>query len=405
LKAGGSGEAPDHCGSIVSQAEAPVGTEKDDASVAAETIEEVGDGFAGREFGRRSCGDSVGSPLAEDELHDGLSPAGEGDGGREIVSIAAAADERGVADPARRLVERASRRGAGGEIAVGIKGNGADGVVGREGGLKSGLGTFVIAEGVSCEGLVGEAGCLPRLCASEALPFAIEDQLAVLDKGNAVGSREFFCSGTDEVDVGTLFENDSRGFDWIAEALDAGHAAGLHTAAIHEQRVELHAAIGGEEAAEARVEGGIVFKHDDGGFDCIKGGSAPRKDGITGHKSVADAGFVCGPVSLRNRPCAAVDKQDRRMFGARCHLPMVVHSAAGCDGGRGNKIVRRSRPAENEDHDSKPETGRQGMNQVTKSIYRLQLEDGGVRREISYDDLQGIIERLVKLRTFIRNQG
>jgi len=93
LEAGGGGESPGHGGGVVGEAEAAVGAEEDDAAVAAETVEEVGDGFAGGDFGRGSGGYAVGGPLAEDELHDGFAPTGEGDGGGEIVGIAAAADE------------------------------------------------------------------------------------------------------------------------------------------------------------------------------------------------------------------------------------------------------------------------------------------------------------------------
>ncbi len=77
-------------------------------------------------------GDAVGGPLAEDQLHDGFAPAGEGDGGGEIVGVAAATDEGGVADAAGGFVEGAAGGGGGGEVAVGVEGDGADGVVAFE---------------------------------------------------------------------------------------------------------------------------------------------------------------------------------------------------------------------------------------------------------------------------------
>ena len=102
--------------------------------MAAETVVEIGDGFAGGDFGGGAVGDAVGGPLAEDQLHDGFAPAGEGDGGGEIVGVAAAADEGGVADTAGSLVECATGRGGGGEVAVAVEGYGADGVVTAEAG-------------------------------------------------------------------------------------------------------------------------------------------------------------------------------------------------------------------------------------------------------------------------------
>jgi hypothetical protein len=130
LEAGGGGQAPGHAGSVVGEAEAAVGAEEDDAAVSAEAVVEVGDGFAGGDFRGGAGGDTVGGPFAEDELHDGFAPAGEGDGGGEVVGIAAATDEGGVADAAGSFVEGASGGGAGGEIAVAVEGDSADGVVG-----------------------------------------------------------------------------------------------------------------------------------------------------------------------------------------------------------------------------------------------------------------------------------
>jgi len=109
------------------------------------------------------------------------------------------------------------------------------------------------------EGLVAEAGGLTGLGVGEARDFAGEDQLAVVDEGHAVSGGEAFRAFTDEVDVGRLLEDEAGGLDGIAEALDAGDAAGFHAAAVHEEGVELDAAVGGEEAAAAGVEGGVVF--------------------------------------------------------------------------------------------------------------------------------------------------
>ena len=114
------------------EAEAAVGAEEDDAAVgSAEAVVEVEMSFAGGDFrggaGRRTR--FVVGPFAEDKLRDWLAPAGEGDGGGEIVGVAAATDEGGVADAAGSLVEGASGGGSGGEIAMAVEGDCADGVV------------------------------------------------------------------------------------------------------------------------------------------------------------------------------------------------------------------------------------------------------------------------------------
>ena len=98
--------------------------------MALQAFVEVGDGVRCGLFGGDSALDTIDGPFAEDKLHDGLAPAGEGDGGGEIVGVASATDEGGVADAAGSFVEGASGGGAGGEIAVAVEGDCADGVMG-----------------------------------------------------------------------------------------------------------------------------------------------------------------------------------------------------------------------------------------------------------------------------------
>ncbi len=75
------------------EAESAVGSEQDDAAVASETVEEIRDRLARGEFGRCTGGNAIGGPLAEDKLHDGLTPAGKRNSRGEIVGVAAAADQ------------------------------------------------------------------------------------------------------------------------------------------------------------------------------------------------------------------------------------------------------------------------------------------------------------------------
>ena len=114
----------------------------------------------------------------------------------------------------------------------------------------------------------------------------MEDEFGVVDEGHAVGAGELLGAFADEVDVRGFFEDEAGGLDGVAEALDAGDAAGFHAAAVHEECVELDAAVGGEEAAAAGVEGGVVFEDGDGGFDGIEGRAAAREDTIAGFECV-----------------------------------------------------------------------------------------------------------------------
>jgi hypothetical protein len=90
-----------------------------------------------------------------------------------------------------------------------------------------------------------------------------------------VAGGEGFRARSDEVDVGAFVEDEAGGLDGVAEAFDAGYAAGAEGGSVHEEGVELDAAFGGEEAAAAGVEGGVVFEDGDGGFDGVGGGASP----------------------------------------------------------------------------------------------------------------------------------
>jgi len=115
--------------------------------------------------------------------------------------------------------------------------------------------------------------------------------------------------------VWRLFKNESGGADGVAEAFDAGDAAGFHATAIHEKGVKLDAAVGGEEAAAAGVEGGIVLEDGDGGFDGVEGGPAESEAGVAGFEGIADAGLVRGGGIGRDGPGAAVDEEDGIVHG------------------------------------------------------------------------------------------
>ena len=123
-----------------------------------------------------------------------------------------------------------------------------------------------------------------------------------------------------------LFEDEAGGVDGIAEALDAGDAAGFHATSVHEEGVELDAAVGGEEAATAGIEGGVVFEDGDGGFDGVDGCATAGEDFVTDFKGVADAGFMRGCGVGGDGPCSAMDEKGRIVGGGEgCHSDMVVH--------------------------------------------------------------------------------
>ena len=189
------------------------------------------------------------------------------------------------------------------------------------------FGVFVVMEADAGEGGVIESGGLAGLGVGEALAFAIEDEVGVFNEGHAVGMGKLLSAGADEVDVLAFLKDQAGGLDGIAQVLDTGDAAGAHAAAVHEERVKLNAAVGGEEATTAGVEGGVVFKDGDGGFNGVKGGTGPGEDGVSGLKSGKDASLVgLGSVS-GDGPCAPVDEEDGGVGGRGGHPDMVEQIA------------------------------------------------------------------------------
>ena len=168
--------------------------------------------------------------------------------------------------------------------------------------------TLIVLENLAGEGFVGEACGLAGLGEGQALAFTVEHQLLIVDEGHAVGCGELLGSGADEVDMGTLFKDETSGPDGISEPLDAGYTARFHAAAVHEEGVELDPSIGGEEAAATCIEGGIVFKDGNGGFNGVESGTAARENAVSSFKRAAHAGFVSLCIGCGDGPCAAMDE-------------------------------------------------------------------------------------------------
>ncbi len=193
-------------------------------------------------------------------------------------------------------------------------------------GIEGGFGIFVVAE--AGESSVDEAGSVAGLCPSEALAFAIENELVVVDEGHAVSVCEALRALPHKVDMGRFLQDEARGVDGIAQAFDTGDAADFHAAAVHEERVELDAAVGGEEATSTGVEGGIVFEDGDGGFDSIDGSASAGEDFVADFEGVAHAGFVVGGSFGRDGPGSAMNEEGGIVCGGLgCHSDMVVHFA------------------------------------------------------------------------------
>ena len=164
------------------------------------------------------------------------------------------------------------------------------------------------------ESIFGKTGGLTELGMSETLALAVENQFVVVDEGHAVGVGELLCARTNEIDVWTFFEDQTGGLNGVAKMLDTGHAASFHAVAVHEEGIELHAAIGGQKTATAGIEGGIVFEDSDGGFDSIESRAALRKNVVAGFKRIANTDFMGSLLIDRDGPGTAVNEKSGRVY-------------------------------------------------------------------------------------------
>jgi len=164
------------------------------------------------------------------------------------------------------------------------------------------------------KGLVGEAGLLIALRVGQTRAFTIEHQLGVIDQRHALLGGKVLRVAANEVDMRTLFEDETRGVDGIAQPLDAGHTARAHgagDAAIHQQCIELDFAVAREKGAAACIERLVVFEHGDGGLDCIDSSGAALQQRVTGEQRTADAEGVSIDGVIRDGPRAAMNEKDR----------------------------------------------------------------------------------------------
>jgi hypothetical protein len=125
----------------------------------------------------------------------------------------------------------------------------------------------------------------------------------------------------------TFLKNQASGLNGVAEVLDTGHAASFHAAAVHEESIELDAAIGGQKTATTGVKNGIIFEHGDGGFDSIESRAATRKNAIAGFKRIVHADFMGRLRVGGDGPCATMDEKSGRGIGGSSHRNIVEHFA------------------------------------------------------------------------------
>jgi hypothetical protein len=113
-----------------------------------------------------------------------------------------------------------------------------------------------------------------------------------------------------KINMGTVAQDFSGGANWIAQALDATHAAATQGRTVHDKSIELNLAVAVQEAAASGVEGLVVLHHDYGFFDRVQGGTAAFEREPSGGNGIAYAIKVRFNHVIRDGPSSAVDDKN-----------------------------------------------------------------------------------------------
>src|SRR6266568_9472251 len=277
--------------------------EKDEAASGVRAFGEKVNGFAGGDIGCRSiarggwrCIDAgrrlakkIDGGFGHNNFHDGFAVARARHAASFGVGVAAAADERRIADAAGSFATSPSRRCGGKEIARAVHGDGADG-------------SLLVAT-------VMRGGVLVRFALAPGFALGFADQIFRLAELDAPLFGEAFGAFGDKHHMGAVFENFPGHLNGVLDALQARRSAGAKRRAVHDDGVALDASVEIEMRAVTGVENGVVFEDHDGGFDGVQGGAAARENGPTRGESAVAARFAsfCGLVG--NVPRAAMHNQ------------------------------------------------------------------------------------------------
>src|SRR5690348_508382 len=154
-------------------------------------------------------------------------------------------------------------------------------------------------------------GVLVAAAVPPCIALGVTDQLLGITEMDAVVAREAFRAVRDKHHVRAVLQDGARQAHGVADALDTSYGTRAKRRAIHDDGVALDAAIEIEVRAKARVEDRIIFKDDDGGFDCVQRGAAARKNRPAGFQRAMAAGLAGVDRLIRNVPSTTVHNERR----------------------------------------------------------------------------------------------
>src|SRR5580692_10963542 len=249
----------------------------------------------------------VSGHLGHHNLHDPFAVASAGNAAGFCVGIAAAADERRIADAAGKFAAGAAGGSSGEKMAVLVESDGPDSA-------------RFVAEMMFGGMRIAEA-------AAPGDAFAFVDQVFGRTKFDAMFFGEFFGTCCDEHHVLAVFEHAAREADGIVNVFDGCDCSGFQRAAVHEDGVELDVAVEIQVRAEASVESGIVFQNYDGGSDRINRGAAGGENFPSGFERALNSGAAIFDRFVGDIPGAAVDDQGGLQGSRKCSQAMITQAA------------------------------------------------------------------------------
>jgi hypothetical protein len=279
-----------HPWGVEGQSGVAVFVEQDQATGAfAAFAEKLNSGLSGTGGGRRSRAEKIAGGFGEDHAHDGFTETGGRDGAGFVVGVAAATDERGIADASGKLATGAASGSGGEESALIIESDSTNGTL---------LVSTMMFGGVR----IDAATC-------PGFPFGRRDEFGGIAKRNALFESEFFGATGDEHHVGRFFKDGPGGLNGILQAAESGDGASFEGGALHDDGVAFDKAVEVEMRAVAGVEDRIVFEYGDGGFDGVKCQAPACEHGPAGAKSPQAAGFAGFDGVVGDVPGTAVDDE------------------------------------------------------------------------------------------------
>jgi len=291
----GVSDAKSHPGGVERVAGVAVFVEEDEAARAfTTTIQELHSGLGGTVRIRTGRTKEITSGFGKHNFHDGFAVSRGRNRAGLGIGIAAAADQRGIADASGQLAAGAAGGRCSVQTALFIEGDRADGAL------------FVAPM------MLGGVRILPA-----ALPgfvFRRGDEIHGITEGNALIKGELLRALANQHHVRAFFQHGASRLDRILDPAKSGDGAGTECGSVHHNGVAFHVAIQIQMRSIAGIEDRIVFENSNGGFERVERVASVQKDVVAGVQSAEATGFAGFDGVVGDIPGTAVNDERRAHF-------------------------------------------------------------------------------------------